>query len=44
MTFWVNWYQKGRTIVDFNEARDEGIVAGELDHTIVAITFSVCLS
>ena len=23
-TTWVSWYQKGRTILDFNEARDDG--------------------
>jgi len=22
---WVSWYQKGRTILDFNEARDDGV-------------------
>jgi len=24
-TIWVTWYQKGRTILDFNEARDDGM-------------------
>ena len=25
-TDWVSWHQKGRTIVDFNEARDDGVI------------------
>jgi len=24
-TTWVSWYQKGRTILDLNEARDNGV-------------------
>jgi len=25
MTIWVSWYQKDKTILDFNEARDHGV-------------------
>jgi len=24
-TTWASWYQKGRTVLDFNEARDDGV-------------------
>jgi len=32
-SFLVSWYQKGRTILDFNKARDDGWQWHQLDHT-----------
>ena len=32
-TTWISRYQKGRTILDFNEARDDGRQWHQLDHT-----------
>jgi len=35
MTTWVSWYQKGKTSLDINEARDDGVLGWQwhqLDH------------
>ena len=31
-TTWISWYQKGRTILDFTEARDDGWQWHQLNH------------
>ena len=37
-TAWVSWHQKGRTILDFNEARDDGWQWHQLDHIQIICT------
>jgi len=37
-TTWVSWYQKGRAILDFNEARDDGWQWHQLHHVQIICT------
>jgi len=37
-TSWVSWYQKGRTILDFNEARDDRWQWHQLNHMQIVYT------
>jgi len=36
MTTWVSWYQKGKTSLDLNEARDDGVWDGS------GINWTIC--
>jgi len=35
---WVSWYQKGRTILDFTEAKNNGWQWHQLDHMQIIYT------
>ena len=44
-TTWVSWYQKGKTSLDLNEAKEDGVVGWQshkLDHMQTICTLSVC--
>jgi len=37
-TTWVSWHQKGSTVLDFYEARDDGVAVHQLDHMRIIYT------